>query len=144
MTFWGEIISKKISQEKKFSEQGFLPTCQLCDKIIKTSAIKCSKCSRYLHTKCFEKAAHIFDIEKDYWQCRECLKSNKLLDLDVVRIENQCLKDQVRVLTKLVSEQDFTNCIQKQKIADFQNKNANILEVRIILLFVSWILYEAK
>ncbi|XP_028131166.1 phosphatidylinositol 3-kinase catalytic subunit type 3 isoform X2 [Diabrotica virgifera virgifera] len=129
MTLWGQIVGKKSVNGKKETESSLLPKCRLCDSIIKTSAIKCSKCSCYLHTKCFEKVAEIFDIEKDAWQCRSCFQNRKLLEIDLIRIENQCLKDQVRILTKLVSEQDYLNCLQKERLQGFQeNGEENLVE----------------
>lgn len=109
--------------------------CQLCDKIITTSAIKCMKCDCFLHTKCFDKAAEIFDVQKNDWRCKNCYyKDSRNFEILTMVNYNECLKDQVKLLTKLVSEQDYINCLQKQKLQEFEasvsiDKNVDVRKI---------------
>lgn len=96
-------------------------SCKLCDQIITTSAIKCMKCSCYLHTKCFDKVAEIFEVEKNDWICRNCYhKDARNLELLTLVNHNECLREQVQVLMRLVSEQDYINSLHKQRIQELE------------------------
>lgn len=95
--------------------------CQLCSQKITTSAIKCMTCNCYLHTKCFDKAAEIFVIQKHDWICKTCSeKDARNFEIQTLISQNECLKDQVKILTKLVSQQDYVNCMQKQKLQELK------------------------
>ncbi|XP_018579245.1 phosphatidylinositol 3-kinase catalytic subunit type 3 isoform X2 [Anoplophora glabripennis] len=97
--------------------------CRLCGQYIKTSAIKCVKCPCYLHMDCFENAAKVFDLEITNWQCKSCSRKYvKGLETKILIKENECLRDQVNILTKVVSDQDYVNCLQKQKLEEISEQ----------------------
>lgn len=107
-----------MSLNKNVIDSNFF-LCRLCGQYIKTSAIKCSKCPCYLHVNCFENAAQVFDLEITGWQCRDCSRKYvKGLEIKILIKENECLRDQVRILTKVVSDQDYINCLQKQNLQE--------------------------
>lgn len=118
--FWNKLDKNPALAANQFSTNTFI--CQLCGKIIISSAIKCAKCYCYLHTKCFDKAAEIFDIHKSNWMCRKCYyKDARNFELQTIVNHNECLRDQVKLLTKLVSDQDYINCLQKQRLQELEN-----------------------
>lgn len=119
MTLW-EQVSHKMSLNKNQNMTISNPfVCRLCGQYIKTSAIKCSKCPCYLHMNCFENVAKVFDLEITDWQCRVCSRKYvKGLEIKILIKENECLRDQIKILTKVVSDQDYINFLQKQKLEE--------------------------
>ncbi|XP_060525937.1 phosphatidylinositol 3-kinase catalytic subunit type 3 isoform X2 [Cylas formicarius] len=103
------------------------PTCRLCDQqIVNSSAIKCLKCAKHLHKKCFERACTLFFVrDVRCWVCRECESSAHWHSM---RNENDSLKEQIDILTRLVSEQDLTNCSLKEKIRRISGQDENLVE----------------
>lgn len=68
---------------------------------------------------CFENVAKVFDLEITDWQCRVCSRKYvKGLEIKILIKENECLRDQIKILTKVVSDQDYINFLQKQKLEE--------------------------
>lgn len=117
---WKKSVKKKSVTKDELCDHHL--TCKLCDLIINSSAIKCRKCCSYLHTTCFDKAAEIFDVEKNDWLCKNCLQKNsRNVELQIVMNHNECLRDQVKLLTHLISEQDYINFLQKQRLQELED-----------------------
>ncbi|XP_050293503.1 phosphatidylinositol 3-kinase catalytic subunit type 3 isoform X2 [Anthonomus grandis grandis] len=126
-SLWDTVTMKLASQKTK--ELTKPKTCQLCEHAIKASAIKCSNCHRYLHKKCLERACMLFGVSDNNWQCRDCANlCPAKFELSLVKRENESLKQQVAVLTKLISEQDLVNCLQREKIEQFMSGDENLVE----------------
>lgn len=108
---WGSLTTQKVKKHD----------CQLCESTLKpiSNGVKCSSCDRYLHKKCLARACMLFDVSET-WQCRDCanLCPDKF-ELSFLKKENECLKQQVHALTALVSEFDFVNCVQREKIQQY-------------------------
>lgn len=108
---WGSLTMQKA---KKYE-------CQLCETTLKSisNGVKCSSCDRYLHKKCLARACMLFDVSEN-WQCRDCanLCPDKF-ELSFLKKENECLKQQVHALTALVSDFDFVNFVQREKIQQY-------------------------
>lgn len=116
---WKKSVRKRSVTKDDLSNHHLI--CKLCEQIITTSAIKCTKCSSYLHTKCFDKAAEIFELQKTDWLCKNCVhKNTQNLELQTIINHNECLRDQVKLLTKLISEQDYINFLQKQRLQELE------------------------
>lgn len=102
--------------------------CKLCDKTITTSAIKCMKCSCYLHAKCFDKVAEIFEVEKNDWICRNCYRKDaRNLELLTLVNHNECLKEQLQILMKLIGEQDYVNSLHKERIEELEESVSKVM-----------------
>ncbi|KAL1510021.1 hypothetical protein ABEB36_004678 [Hypothenemus hampei] len=111
--------------------------CQLCEQVVKSSAVKCSNCIRYLHKKCFLRACMLFGISENNWQCYDCanlIPTN--FEVSCIKKENESLKQQVTILTKLVSELDLVNCLQRENFnhSIITNKTENLVERKHHLL----------
>lgn len=122
---WNKPVKKISVNEKVFH-------CKLCDQTITTSAIKCIKCSCYLHAKCFDKVAEIFEVEKNDWICRNCYHQDaRNFELITLMNHNECLREQVQILMKLVSEQDYINSLHKQRIQELEESVSKIIFYRL-------------
>ncbi|XP_066252460.1 phosphatidylinositol 3-kinase catalytic subunit type 3 isoform X2 [Euwallacea similis] len=123
---WDALAIKLTSQKTKEvkSSKHHLVVCQLCEQVVKSSAVKCLNCNRYLHKKCLNRACMLFDVSEADWQCRDCanlIPTN--FELSMAKKENEILRQQVAILTKLVSELDLVNCLQREKIDEYLGEN---------------------
>lgn len=118
---WEAMTTKLTSQKSKAIQ------CQLCENVVKSSAVKCLNCNRYLHKKCLERACMLFDVSETNWECRDCANSSPTkFALSMVKKENESLRHQAAILSKLVSELDLVNCLQREKIDQFLGQNVRV------------------
>lgn len=130
-SLWDKVMMKLTMQKAKEHFTSKVIVCQLCEHVVKSSAVKCSNCNRYLHKKCLERACMLFGVSENNWQCRDCANlSPTKFELSLVKKENESLQHQVAVLMKLVSEQDMVNFLQKEKIEQFMGSDVSSLKIK--------------
>lgn len=95
--------------------------CELCGDNIRSGGVKCNKCSCCLHSKCFEQIAKVIKAERVNWSCKNCTSesfnsASDIMDVKLLQLENESLKREISLLKKIVSDQDYINFLQKEKL----------------------------
>lgn len=125
------------SESSDKSEKKCKICCEIIDRRSLKNAVKCnsSKCSVVIHLKCFDVIIKVFCVEKKNWRCRCCIEATKSSgaycgscassDMVVMKKENECLVREKDLLTKLLSELEYTVMLQKTKINDLEQKTVS-------------------
>lgn len=117
-----------MPDEQDVSDTSRKKTCEICTEIIRTSGIKCVSCMCYLHTKCFEKVAKVFVVQRLNWRCRACVTKDATksdpqedINMQVMVKENEYIKRELELLKKVVEDKDYTIQLQKERLSDLAN-----------------------
>jgi len=106
--------------------------CKLCAKFIGKYAVKCgtTNCDTVIHNKCFDLISRVVEIDPIDFKCRHCpspprdSQQTQNSEIIILRKEVECLTREKELISKYVTELEFTNQILKtDKIADLNKLN---------------------
>lgn len=121
--------SQKVTKKCEFCNNGF------------RSYVKCINCNFIIHSKCFETASKLFNINsKANWKCKQCNQEPDGVVAETTESQeeniNKCdpkqsfeqMKRELNLLYKLNSELDTTNKLLKLRLNDKDEDFRNIFE----------------
>ncbi|CAH0561703.1 unnamed protein product [Brassicogethes aeneus] len=100
----------------------------------KLNTIKCSgvNCDITLHSKCFDNISKIIKIQKDAFYCKSCEDQNNYASpylqgkMDILAKEVECLQREKELLSKYISEIEFSNNLLKSNYMQQNNQQKNV------------------
>lgn len=116
--------------------------CEFCNVNIR-SVVKCSGCSDYIHTKCFENMMKYINLSKQGWKCKTCIASMVTTDeltasqADMENIKDlkiHHLKRELNVVHSLNAELKTVNNLLQLRLSESEDKfKSNTVNIQPIV-----------